>query len=96
MKDDCLELQILLKRMVRIMPFYKLICKDCGEAFEERASIESRTGKKIACPVCGSHELQTDYAAGSANVHVAQNQNACPHGAGCGCCCHGGPGGQGK
>lgn len=70
------------------MPFYKLICRDCGEAFEKRASIEDRTQKRISCPKCGSVLLETDYSAGVAAFKVKGNdESACPHAASCGCHC---------
>ena len=72
------------------MPFYKLIFSACGNAFECRASIAARTEKSIACPECGSREVETDYAAGSAAV-VTNTDPApicCPHGGAC-CACGG-------
>ena len=66
------------------MPFYKLICSACGITFEQQATIAERTEKAIACPCCGSHEVYTDYAAGSAAVITAPSSAGCP--GGCSCC----------
>lgn len=76
------------------MPFYQLLCHDCGAAFEKQASIKDREEKRIYCPKCGSMQLEPDYSLGSAHVQIKQNQDkgySCPHGGGCGCsgCCGG-------
>lgn len=77
------------------MPFYKLVCRDCGEAFEKRASVTERAEKQITCPACGSVSLENDYSAGAAGFQIKMNQGtACPHSAECGCRCAGNMGGK--
>ena len=72
------------------MPFYKLICSRCGEAFEKLATISQRTEKAIACPACGSTDVETDFTAGSPGVlKKAADGETCPHSGGCCCGCHG-------
>lgn len=75
------------------MPFYKLICRSCGEAFEKRASIEERTNRRISCPRCGSVLLENDYSAGSAAIKF--EERLCPRRASCGCSCEGCAGSEG-
>lgn len=67
------------------MPFYRLLCRQCGCAFEQQASISARTDKQITCPQCGSTELEPDYSAGSAHVQVKKAGDTCPHRSQCGC-----------
>ena len=41
------------------MPLYDYECRDCGEAFEVRASIKEReAGLVLACPKCGSRQAR--------------------------------------
>ncbi|HIZ20566.1 MAG TPA: zinc ribbon domain-containing protein [Firmicutes bacterium] len=80
------------------MPFYALICRRCGQAFERKATVSQRSGREIACPSCGSTDLDTDYSSGrSAAIGRAAPKAAhaepagCPHAGECGCgCCKGG------
>ena len=69
------------------MPFYQLICRECGHRFEQRASMAERDG--IACPACGSKPVATDYSAGSASVQIKSGHDSggCPHSGACGCHC---------
>lgn len=72
------------------MPFYRLICRDCGETFDKHTSIKERSEKRISCPKCGSIQLENDYSAGSANIRKGDADKAvCPHSDACGCHCNG-------
>ena len=72
------------------MPFYKLICRECGNSFEKQASVAERAAGEIACTACGGTEHDPDYSGGSAAVHTASDAAACPNAHKCGGCCHGG------
>lgn len=54
------------------MPLYEFRCKACGERFDELA----RTPAAVACPRCGSEELErlyssfaTEWRPGNVNWH---------------------------
>ena len=70
------------------MPLYDYQCKDCGEAFEVRASIkEKETGLELLCPKCCSHEArQILTAARMLHSSKAFSPPACGPNAGPGCC----------
>ncbi|MFQ5801273.1 MAG: FmdB family zinc ribbon protein [Candidatus Methylomirabilales bacterium] len=40
------------------MPSYEFHCKKCNKAFGLTLSIKEREEGKIACPTCGSKELE--------------------------------------
>ena len=42
------------------MPFYTLLCRQCGKRFEQLASIRDKENHAIACPDCGSADCSTD------------------------------------
>ena len=50
------------------MPFYDLHCADCGADSNISATIAEKMDKKIACPACGSNNMETIYRPES--VHV--------------------------
>lgn len=70
------------------MPLYDFQCKDCGEAFEVRATIkEKEAGLELVCPKCGSHEAhQTLTAALMLYGSKEFSSPACGPNAGPGCC----------
>ena len=68
------------------MPFYDLHCASCGVDSNISASIADKVEKKIACPECGSHELETIYR--TVNIHVKRDEApACPNSHICGAGC---------
>ena len=70
------------------MPFYDYQCKDCGEAYEVRATIkEKETGLELLCPKCGSHEARQMLTA-ARMLHGSKEfaPPACGPNAGPGCC----------
>lgn len=70
------------------MPFYDFQCKDCGEAFEVRATIkEKEAGLESVCPKCGSHEVRQMLTA-ARMLHSSKEFSppACGPNAGPGCC----------
>ena len=73
------------------MPLYTLLCRECGNRFEQMASMKEKEERRIACPACGSQDCVTDYQAGSAHVQLKRESGqGCPHAGSCGCGCHGG------
>ena len=70
------------------MPLYDYRCKDCGEAFEVRATIkEKEEGVELTCPKCGSHEARQRLTA-ALLLHGGKDLSAptCGPNAGPGCC----------
>jgi putative FmdB family regulatory protein len=70
------------------MPLYDYLCKDCGEAFEVRATIkEKEAGLDLACPKCGSHDARQILSAALV-LHGGKEFSppACDPNAGPGCC----------
>ena len=71
------------------MPFYDYQCKDCGEAFEVRASIkEKEAGLELVCPKCGCHEARQVLTA-AMMVHGSKDSAppaCCAPNSGSGCC----------
>lgn len=77
------------------MPFYKLVCRDCGKTFEIRAAVAEREEKRLACPSCGGKALENDYSAGAPGYQIKSNPGTvCPHHQECGCGCMHGVGGN--
>ena len=68
------------------MPFYDLHCAGCNKDFNIRASVSDKTEKRIACPECGSNDMETIFA--PVNFHVKRNAPAaCPNSHVCGSGC---------
>lgn len=65
------------------MPNYDLRCTHCDNEFTAKASISERTEKQIACPVCGSCELDAVFK--SVRFQVGKGAAAeCPNRGACG------------
>jgi putative FmdB family regulatory protein len=62
------------------MPFYDLYCPDCGKELKIFASMAEKAEKSIACPECGSQELETVFKGSPAYI-MRSNSSAseCPH-----------------
>ena len=71
------------------MPFYDLKCKSCGGEHNIMASMKARAENEIACPDCGSLDMETLYK-NAPNVlkGVAAPAAACPNQHICGAGCH--------
>ena len=68
------------------MPFYDLHCASCGADSNIRASIAEKMEKRIACPECGSNDMETIYR--SVNIHVKNGEaTTCPNSHVCGAGC---------
>ena len=70
------------------MPTYDYQCKDCGEAFEVRATIkEKEAGLTLACPKCGGHETRQLLTV-ALMLHGGKeiSRSVCGPNAGPGCC----------
>lgn len=65
------------------MPFYDLRCIHCDKDFNIQASIADKVGKRIACPECGSKNMETVYRPVSVHVKNAAAP-ACPNSHICG------------
>jgi putative FmdB family regulatory protein len=78
--------RVLCRRLA--VPLYDYQCKDCGEAFEVRATIkEKEVGLVLACPKCGSPEARQMLTFASM-LHGGKltPQPTCGPSAGSGCC----------
>lgn len=71
------------------MPYYDLHCNKCGADSNISASIADKMEKRVACPECGSKDMETIYK--PVSVHVKSGEGAgCPNRHVCGAgCCHG-------
>lgn len=69
------------------MPFYDLRCATCGEEFNIRASVAERENQQIACPACGTHDLQPVFKTAHFAVKT-EAAPACPNSHICGPACH--------
>jgi len=68
------------------MPFYDLHCPGCDKDFNVRATVTDKTEKRIACPECGSNQLETIFS--PVNFHVKKGAPpACPNSHVCGAGC---------
>ncbi len=70
------------------IPRYDYQCKECGEAFEVRATIQDKeAGLVVACPMCGSREVRQKLTI-AAMVHggTLRSLPTCGPNAGSGCC----------
>jgi putative FmdB family regulatory protein len=45
------------------MPVYDYICHDCNKSFEIVLTLKEHDKKKIACPRCGSKNVEQEAAA---------------------------------
>ena len=68
------------------MPNYDLRCADCGGENIVRESMTERAEKRIACPDCGSVELETVFRSAPAYVKGTK-EFACPNQGSCGSHC---------
>jgi putative FmdB family regulatory protein len=48
------------------MPHYEFVCNACQKIFPKTLTIAEHDAEKIACPHCGSHEIQQLWSAFSA------------------------------
>ena len=48
------------------MPDYEFICRDCKKAFLKTLTIARHEKEKIACPHCGSKNVEQSWSAFSA------------------------------
>ncbi|MCL2030004.1 MAG: zinc ribbon domain-containing protein [Oscillospiraceae bacterium] len=73
------------------MPFYDLRCAACDREFNLLASVTDKTERRIACPECGSRELETVFKAAPAYLKGGGGKgpecpkrhicgSGCPHG----------------
>jgi len=74
------------------MPFYDLHCTACDTEHNISASMREKSEKLIACPDCGSFELETIFRAPPAVVRRTPDfpNTPCPSGNSCGGCRHAG------
>jgi len=66
------------------MPNYNLYCPECEQEYKIWASMTEKSEKRIACPDCGSFELETLFKAAPAYV---KGSSPCPNRIGCGNSC---------
>jgi len=45
------------------MPTYEYLCKDCHDRFEKSLTIRAHDKDEIACPKCGSTNVEQEYTA---------------------------------
>ncbi len=71
------------------MPYYDFRCKDCGEAFEVRATIkEKEGGLDVVCPKCGCQDARQVPTA-VMMIHGGKDfapPSCCGSNSGSGCC----------
>ncbi len=61
--------KILPSRFISLevaMPHYEFLCRDCKKAFSETLTIVRHEKEKIACPHCGSKNVEQRWSAFSA------------------------------
>jgi len=68
------------------MPNYDLYCSSCEQELKIRASMTEKSEKMIACPNCGSYELESLFKAPPAYVKNS-GVTSCPNRNGCGSSC---------
>ena len=68
------------------MPFYDLRCVICKSEHNISASMKEKAEKRIACPDCGSFELETVFKAAPAVVKGLP-EAMCPNRGACGSLC---------
>jgi len=68
------------------MPNYDLRCMDCNTEHNIRASMKEKSEKQIACPGCGSLELETVFRTAPAVVK-GMSSAPCPQRSSCGAAC---------
>ena len=68
------------------MPNYDLRCMDCSTEHNIRASMKEKSEKQIACPDCGSFELETVFRTAPAFVK-GMSASPCPQRSTCGASC---------
>ena len=68
------------------MPFYDLRCVKCQSEHNISASMTEKSEKRIACPNCGSFELETVFRAPPAVLKGAAPE-FCPNSGACGHVC---------
>jgi putative FmdB family regulatory protein len=74
------------------MPFYDMRCADCAKDFTVRASVEDKVQKRVACPECGRHNMETIYRPVGVSVKASAPAApaTCPNAHICGsACAHG-------
>ena len=68
------------------MPYYDLYCPSCDKEYNIAAKMSDKIAKTIACPDCGSVELETVFKTAPAYIK-SMKQAECPNrhvcGAGC-------------
>ena len=69
------------------MPFYDLHCPVCDKDYNIYASMSDKAEKRIACPECGSHDLETVFK-GSPAFIKSRKAPECPNKHICGAGCH--------
>ena len=57
------------------MPFYDLLCNNCGEENNIMALMADKEARLIPCPECGSRDMDTNYKSAPA---VIKSQNSAP------------------
>ena len=65
------------------MPFYDLRCPACGKDFNIFASMAEKSEKRVACPECGSRDLETVFKSAPAYIKSAKS-GECPNRRVCG------------
>jgi len=68
------------------MPNYDLYCSKCDREYSIRATMTEKSEKRISCPDCGSHELETVFKTPPAYVKGGKAVN-CPQRTSCGSSC---------
>jgi len=67
------------------MPFYDLRCSNCNSESNIRATISEKTEHLIACPQCGSTDMETIYISAPAYIKgSADSVPACASSSSCG------------
>ena len=60
------------------MPYYELICDDCGKTCSLKGSVRERTERTLICPVCGSSALSTVYRTVNVLRYHKKDCDVCP------------------
>ncbi len=65
------------------MPIFEFSCSDCGSRFEEIMSREQLAAGRVACPDCGSSQVQRSLSAFATSSSGSAGAPPCG-GGGCG------------
>jgi len=67
------------------MPFYDLRCIECETESNIKATMAEKSEKQIACPECGSFDMETVYNSAPAYIKSRGSEApSCPSASACG------------